>query len=146
MQPSAATAAAIDSRAAPERPKQVIVDIAAYPPNTQIWLDGAAIKNPLRVRLPRMSRHRIDARAPGYMAEVHQLRLEADVQLMIKLKRDPRIAAAQAKRAAAAAQAAAPPASAARKPAASAPAPARAASRPAPAKPRGAGFVSDNPY
>jgi hypothetical protein len=67
---------------------QVVLSLAAYPPNTRLRLDGALVENPARVRLPRSTKHRIDAYAPGYAPETHSVRVEADVQLMLSLKRE----------------------------------------------------------
>lgn len=78
----------VEPARAAERPKQVLLSLQAYPPNTRLILDGAQIDNPFRGRLPRASKHRIQAAAPGFAPETHVLRMDADVQLMLSLKRD----------------------------------------------------------
>ncbi|HKU41366.1 MAG TPA: hypothetical protein VJR89_24550, partial [Polyangiales bacterium] len=72
------------------------------------------------------TKHRIEARAPGFAPETHVVRMDADVQLMISLKRDP-TAARDVK---------ADPYKDARHSAANAPQ----------GRPKGAGFVTENPY
>ena len=104
-----------------------MLSLAAFPPNTQLRIDGGIVENPFRMRLPRASKHRIEARAPGFASETHMLRMDADVQLMISLKRDPaRDLTIKAD-----------PYKDARH---------SAANGPTPARQRGAGFVSENPY
>ena len=86
--PASAAATAPQPTAA-EKAKQVVLSLAAHPPTTRLKLDGVPIENPFRGKLPRSSKHRIEARAPGFAPEVHSVRLENDVQLMISLKREP---------------------------------------------------------
>jgi hypothetical protein len=131
-QPSAAAPPALKPLpGGPVDRSKAFLSLAAYPPNTRLRLDGALVENPYRVKLPKLTKHRIDAAAPGYAPESHTLRIEADVELMISLKReqardvkaDPY--AAPQRRSTTAAQGTAP----------------------ASAKhDRGAGFVAENPY
>ena len=132
-QPSAAAPPALKPLpAGPNDRSKVELSLAAYPPNTKLRVDGVAVENPYRAKLPKSSKHRIDAAAPGYSPESHVMRMEADVQLMISLKReqardvkaDPY--AAQQRRSTTAAAQVAPPAG--------------------PKRDRGAGFVAENPY
>ncbi len=127
--PQPLAAAPQQAERAPEAPKHVLLSLAAHPPNTRLKLDGAPIQNPFRARLPRSSRHRIEAQAPGYAPEVQTVRLENDVQLMISLKRE---------------REEPPPV----KPDPYPDARRSAATQPGPghARDRGPGFVSDNPY
>jgi hypothetical protein len=124
LQPPAASAAAEPARAA-DRGK-VVLSLGAYPPNTRLRIDGVLVENPYRARVPKSSKHRIDAAALGFAPETHIVRMEADVELMISLKREPpRDVKAD------------PYGDAARRtPAAVAPA----------KRDRGAGFVAENPY
>ena len=101
-----------------------MLSLAAFPPNAQLRIDGGVVENPFRMRLARTTKHRIEARAPGFAPETHVVQMDADVQLMISLKRD---AIRDVKP---------DPYKDARHSAANGPAPAR----------RGAGFVSENPY
>lgn len=133
-QPSAATPPALKPlpAAGPVDRSKVQLSLAAYPPNTKLRVDGVLVENPYRARLPKSSKHRIDAAAPGYAPESHVMRMEADVQLMISLKRDQArdvkadpYAAQQRRSTTAAAQVATPA---------------------GPKRDRGAGFVAENPY
>jgi hypothetical protein len=122
LQPSAAAPA---PAGAAGRGK-VLLDLGAYPPNTHLHVDGVLVGNPYRMRVPKSSKHRIDAAAPGFEPETHVVRMEADVQLMISLKREPpRDVKAD------------PYSEATRR------TPAGVA---APKRDRGAGFVAENPY
>jgi hypothetical protein len=109
---------------------KVLLSLAAYPPNTRLRLDGVLIGNPYRLKVPKSSKHRIDAAAPGFAPESHVLRMDADVELMMSLKREQaRDVKAdpyreQQRRSAAASSVAAPQ----------------------PKRDRGAGFVAENPY
>jgi hypothetical protein len=132
-QPSAAAAPAVAAqkvepvRAADQG--KVLLNLAAYPPNTRLRLDGVLVGNPYRVRVPKSSKHRIDAAAPGYAPESHVLRMDADVQLMMSLKRD------QVK------DVKADPYRDQRRNTAAA-----SVGAPAQKRDRGAGFVAENPY
>lgn len=130
-QPTAAASAALKPLpgAAKDNPK-ALLSLAAYPPNTRLKIDGMIVENPYRASLPKYGKHRIEAAAPGFVPETHVLRMEADAQLMISLKRetgsdiksDP-YQAEQPRRAA------------------------TTVASPTPQKrDRGAGFVSENPY
>lgn len=117
---------------APADRTKVLLSLAAYPPNTRLRVDGLIVVNPYRARVPKSSKHRIDAAAPGYASETHLMRIEADVQLMLSLKRDQAQDvkadpyAAQQRRSTTAAAAVASPSN--------------------PNRDRGAGFVAENPY
>jgi hypothetical protein len=104
--------------------------LAAYPPNTRLRLDGVIVGNPYRMRVPKSTKHRIDAAAPGYVPESHVVRMEADVELMMSLKRD-QVRDVKAD----------PYRDQRRSPTAAA-----SGSTPAAKRDRGAGFVAENPY
>jgi hypothetical protein len=117
VQPSAAAPA-------PAQQNNVVLSLAATPRNTQLRIDGGTVPNPFRMKLPRATKHRIEASAPGFAPETHVLRMDADVQLTIALKREgPHDVKAD-------------PYKDARHSASNAPQ----------GHPRGAGFVSENPY
>lgn len=89
----------------------------ALPESAQLWLDGQRVSNPFEVRLPRGGKHKIDARNDGYEASSQTVRIESDAKLTIALRR-----------------------------ATPAPEP-HLQVRPLSARaPRGAGFVTTNPY
>jgi hypothetical protein len=110
-----------------DRSNKVMLSLAASPPNAQLRVDGGIVENPFRMRLARDSKHRVEARAPGFTPEVHNLRMDGDVQLMISLKRDPMREMNI-------------------KPDPYKDARHSAANGPGPSRQRGAGFVSENPY
>jgi hypothetical protein len=133
-QPSAAAAPAVAAQklaaARPADRNKVLLDLAAYPPNTRLRLDGMLVENPYRVRVPKSSKHRIDAAAPGYTPESHVVRMDADVQLMMSLKREQ---VRDVKADPYAAQRRSNPAAA-------------SGATPTQKRERGAGFVAENPY
>jgi hypothetical protein len=129
-QPLAAAAAAaklVPLRVA-DRGK-LLLSVAVYPPNTRMRVDGELVGNPYRARVPKSSKHRIDVAAPGYTPESHVVRMEADVELMMSLKRD------QVR------DVKADPYRDQRRTTAAA-----SGSAPAQRRDRGAGFVAENPY
>jgi hypothetical protein len=106
--------------------------VRAMPDGARLWLDGQRMANPFDVRLPRSSKHRVEARADGYETTSQQVRLDSDAKLSITLRRTPQHASR-----------------------ASLPTPLRSASNATPAqrpretavkRHRGAGFVSVSPY
>lgn len=132
LQPAAAAAPLaaaqkLETVRATDRGK-LLLNVAAYPPNTRLRVNGALVENPYRARVSKSSKLWIDAAAPGFAPESHVLRMEADVQLMMSLKRD-HVRDVKAdpyrdqRRAAAA-----------------------SVSAPQPKRNRGAGFVAENPY
>jgi hypothetical protein len=103
---------------APEKPRSPQLVVHAIPDSAQLWLDGQRMSNPFDTRLPLGSKHKIEARHDGFETSSQSIRLEADARLTITLRRT------------------APP---------PAPAPPIKVRPPADA-PRGAGFVTSNPY
>jgi hypothetical protein len=124
-----------DARQAPFRVRNPLLVVRALPEGVvRLWLDGQRMANPFDVRLPRDSKHKIEARAEGYETSSQTVRIEADAKLTFALRR------------------VAPPALA--HAAASSAAPARGAAntalessaKTADKRHHGAGFVTTNPY
>jgi hypothetical protein len=124
-----------DARQAPFRVRNPLLVVRALPEGVvRLWLDGQRMANPFDVRLPRDSKHKIEARAEGYETSSQTVRIEADAKLTFALRR------------------VAPPAPA--HAAASTAAPARGAAntalesgaKTADKRHHGAGFVTTNPY
>lgn len=64
----------------------VQVDVAVEPPSAQLYLDGRAASNPLKVSYPADQRaHEITAAAPGYERRSHRIRLDRDVVVLFGL-------------------------------------------------------------
>lgn len=102
---------------APVIARAPLLVVRALPESAQLWLDGQRVSNPFEVRLPRGGKHKIDARSEGYEASSQTVRIESDAKLTIALRR-----------------------------ATPAPEP-HLQVRPLSARaPRGAGFVTTNPY
>jgi hypothetical protein len=123
--PSAAAPKAVAQPSVAPAQAKVLLSLAAFPPNTQLRIDGGIVENPFRMRLPRASKHRVEARAPGYAPESRVVRMDGDMQLMFSLKRDPIRDV---------------------KPDPYKDARHSASNGPGASHPRGAGFVTDNPY
>jgi hypothetical protein len=99
--------------------------VHGVPDNVRLWLDGQRMANPFDIRLPRGTKHRIEARADGYETSAQTVRIESDAKLTIAVRRSPPVRVRGV---------AAPP-----------------PSRSEPTKPvdkhrRGVGFVSVSPY
>ena len=116
---------------APPPPPMVRVRLRATPSTAQISVDGTRVSNPTDARFPRSAGHRIDVTADGYTAATRSLSFDRDVSETFALVRVP-VAATPTPRA----QPRARPRPRPR---------ARPAGHARPA-PRGAGFVTDNPY
>jgi hypothetical protein len=52
-----------------------------------LWLDGQRMANPFDVRLPRDTKHKIEARAEGYETSSQTVRIESDAKLTFALRR-----------------------------------------------------------
>lgn len=112
---------------APPPPPMVRVRLRAAPSSAQVSLDGARVSNPYDTRLAQGGTHRVDVTADGFTPVTRTVSFGRDVNETIELARAP-VAAAPTPRAQ----------------------PRRPRPRPRPAArprtPRGAGFVTDNPY
>jgi hypothetical protein len=75
--------------ATPLHPRNPLLSVHAVPDNVRLWLDGQRMSNPFGVRLPRGSKHRIEARADGYETSAQTVRIESDAKLTIAVKRAP---------------------------------------------------------
>lgn len=107
----------------PTRPKSVHVRISTVPANAELTLDGDSIPNPFNAWVAESGARAIVASADGYTERTWSVTFDQDQTLSLVLKR---IVAPT------------PP-----RPARPRPAPRKPAK---PTKPRGAGFVTDNPY
>jgi hypothetical protein len=95
--PAAASAAPNSERAAlaaraeatPLHARNPLLSVRALPDNVRLWLDGQRMSNPFGVRLPRGSKHRIEARGDGYETSAQTVRIESDAKLTIAVKRTP---------------------------------------------------------
>jgi serine/threonine-protein kinase len=87
--PSVSSAASVpDDPAGATAARLVDVTLTASPPSTRFWLDGRALEgNPFRGRLPRdTASHKLEARAPGFVAEERSVTLDGAVQVELALK------------------------------------------------------------
>jgi hypothetical protein len=73
----------------PLHSRNPLLSVRAMPDNVRLWLDGQRMANPFGVRLPRGSKHRIEARADGYETSAQTVRIESDAKLTIAVKRTP---------------------------------------------------------
>ncbi|MET0390614.1 MAG: hypothetical protein ABW321_31875, partial [Polyangiales bacterium] len=71
---------------APAAPAPLLA-VRALPEGARLWLDGQSMANPFDVRLPRGSKHKIEARSEGYEASAQTVRIESDAKLTITLRR-----------------------------------------------------------
>lgn len=114
-------------------PARVAVSITVHPPEASLRLDGDEVSNPYQGELEQGSSHAFVAQADGYVDRELKLRFDKPRELTVKLKARP---------------VAKPKPQVAKRPARTE-RPARAEAR-RPAKkttaPKGAGFVTDNPY
>lgn len=118
--PSAATAthSAATAQPAPVQvaPRSPLLSVRAVPDGALLWLDGKRMSNPFDTRLPLGSRHKLEARYDGYETSSQTIRIETDARLTITLRRSSPPPAPQIK------------------------------VQPLDDGPRGAGFVTSNPY
>jgi hypothetical protein len=120
---------------APFRVRNPLLVVRALPEGVvRLWLDGQRMANPFDVRLPRDSKHKIEARAEGYETSSQTVRIEADAKLTFALRRVAPPAPAHA------AATPATPAHAATNPAL------ENGAKTADKRRHGAGFVTTNPY
>jgi serine/threonine-protein kinase len=67
-------------------PHPIHVDVIAYPPAAEIFVDGVRASNPLHTTQDSSTRRAvIEVRAPGYASETHTMSLDSDVALDVKL-------------------------------------------------------------
>jgi hypothetical protein len=77
-----------DAPQTPFRVRNPLLVVRALPEGVvRLWLDGQRMANPFDVRLPRDSKHKIEARAEGYETSSQTVRIEADAKLTFALRR-----------------------------------------------------------
>lgn len=84
---AAAAPSAATAEPKPVHARDPLLVVRAVPESAQLWLDGARVSNPFEVRLPRGGKHKIDAKSFGFEASSQTVRIESDAKLTIALRR-----------------------------------------------------------